>query len=68
LESQNIKRKRKKVEVAPEIEMMMTICLKPFMLSKILSKMKNKKRSIKSMKCITLLLKMRVMKIKTTKN
>lgn len=68
MESQNTKRKRKKVEVAPEIEMMMTISLKPFMLSKILSKMKNKKRSIKSMKFITLLLKMRVLKIKTTKN
>ena len=68
MESPNTKRKRKKAEVAPEIEMMMTICLKSFMLSKILSKMKNKKRSIKSMKFITLLLKMRVLKIKTTKN
>jgi hypothetical protein len=67
LQSPNIKRKRKRQEVTPEIKMK-RFRQKPLTLGKIPSKSKNKKRSIKNKKFITFLLKMRVQKIKTFKN
>jgi hypothetical protein len=67
LQSPNIKRKRKRPEVTPEIKMK-RFRHNPLILGKIPSKSKNKKRSIKNKKFITFLLKMRVQKIKTFKN